>query len=137
MGHAAGTPSLDLKASMRSLVLGTTLLVLLAGTAEAGLCARDKRVLSACHEAHGRLRINANSRLYLWPFGTKRLLAVSYRSDLPEADPALPDNLAKLLGLDVDVVGDFLVCPMSEEKPGRMQIICIDSAERLTTRPKR
>ncbi len=129
--------------SIRSLVFALALLCGLntAASAIGGACATDKRVVAPCYEVHGRLRVYADMRLYLWPVGTKRSLAVCYAPDVcyppdpPELAPPMPPNVAKVIGLDVDVFGDFRVCPLTPEKAGRMRTVCIDSASHLITRP--
>ena len=98
-------------------------------------CAGDARVVEACFDVHGRLRIDANLRMHLWPIGTRRLLAVHYRRDAPEPDPPLPGNVAKALGLDNELFGDFRICPFTPDRPGRMRIVCIDEASNLSVRP--
>lgn len=100
-------------------------------------CAADTRVVANCFDVHGRLRLHANLRLYLWPSGTKRLLAVSYAPDAPVADPPLPANLSAAIRLDNDGFGDFRVCPFEPDRPGRLRRACIASAARLVIRPRK
>ncbi len=122
---------------MRSTVFALALLCVLNTAAHAdSSCATDKRAVAPCYQVHGRLRVRWNLRLYLWPVGTKRLLAVHYAPDAPQPDPPLPPNLAKVMDPDHDVFGDFRVCPFTPEKAGKMRIVCIDSASHLITRPK-
>jgi len=42
--------------------------------------------------------------------------------------------IAKAIDLDHDVFGDFRVCPFTPERPGRMPIVCVDSAAHLERR---
>ncbi len=123
--------------SMRSMAFALALLCGLNTPVSAAdsSCATDKRVMAACYEVHGRLRIYANMRLYLWPVGTNRSFAVHYAPDAPQPEPPLPPNLAKVMDPDHDVFGDFRVCPFTPEKAGKMRIVCIDSASHLITRP--
>ncbi len=100
-------------------------------------CVSDERVVGICFDIHARLRLNANMRLYLWPIGTNRLLAVSYMSDVPEADPVLPSNLVDVMNSDKEVFGDFRVCPFTKEDPGKIQIICVESAENLVLKNRK
>src|SRR5579862_7835791 len=103
----------------RSICLALALIFVLNAAAHAaGACESDKRVVAACYDVHARLRINANMRMYLWPIGTKRLLAIHYASDEPRADPPLPPDLAKAIDLDHDVFADFRVCPFTPDRPG-------------------
>src|ERR1019366_9201353 len=102
-----------------------------AAIAAANDCADNQQVVATCYNVHGRIRINANMRPYLWPAGTKRLLGIALQSDASDADYFWPDNVAKSIGLDKDVFGDFRVCPFTLGKKGIMQMVCIDSATRL------
>ena len=45
--------------------------------AERQPCKDNPRIVAQCFTVHGRLRIHANMRPYLWPVGTKRLLGIS------------------------------------------------------------
>jgi hypothetical protein len=114
-------------------ILGIIVLTICASTVRASDCSSDKRVIAACYDLHGQLRIHANMRLYLWATGAKRLFAVSYRPDAPEADPPLPSNIAKLIYSDRNIFGDFNICPLTPQEQGKMQIICINSASHVTT----
>src|ERR1700730_12165786 len=100
-----------------------------ANVAIAGdICSADKRVMAACYDIHGRLRVYANMRPYLWPTGTKRLLGVASKSDASDTDYFMQNNLARTLNLNTDIFVDFHVCPFTPEKTGELQIVCIDSA---------
>ncbi len=45
----------------------------------------------------------------------------------------LPPELDRYLGDFDDVVyADFVVCPLTAEKPGVMQIVCVESATNIT-----
>jgi len=129
--------------SMRSMASALAFLCSLniAASAAGGACATDKRVIAPCYQVHGRLRVYADMRLYLWPVGTKRSYAVCYAPDVcypaepPDPGPPMPPNVAKAIGMDVDVFGDFVVCPLTPEKPRTMRTVCIDSASHLITRP--
>ena len=120
----------------RALVRAAAALMLLGGLANSAVaaCATDARVVEACFDVHGRLRIDTNLRTHLWPAGTHRLLAVHYRRDAPEPEPPLPGNVAKILGLDNELFGDFRICPFTADRPGRMRIVCIDKASHLVVR---
>ena len=96
-------------------------------------CSNDKRVVSACYEVHGRLQVNANSRLYLRSFDSKRIYAIAYKSDAPDADFFISENVAELINPDVSVAGNFQICPFTPDVPGKMQIACMDSASNLVT----
>jgi hypothetical protein len=35
------------------------------------------------------------------------------------------------MGWGVEAYGDFTVCPFTKQKPGEMQMVCIESAEQV------
>ncbi|HXJ02775.1 MAG TPA: hypothetical protein VNH44_16260 [Micropepsaceae bacterium] len=122
---------------MRAFLAGFVLLA--AGLAQASyaaetVCEMDRRVVAACRDVHGRLRVNANSRVYLWPVGTSRLLGIAFASDAPNADFFLPDNVRSMLTPTMEVWGDFRVCPFTAQKSGNLQIVCVERASRLAVR---
>ena len=66
----------------------------------------------------------------IWRVGTKRILGV-----LPPENEIVPHNLAKALaGFDKQIYGNFEVCPFTLEKPGEMQMVCVESADHLIVR---
>jgi hypothetical protein len=50
-----------------------------------------------------------------------------------DEEPIVPANVAAELepGLGRTVYGDFLVCPFTVERAGRMRMVCIESARNL------
>jgi hypothetical protein len=51
-----------------------------------------------------------------------------------------PEKVSDLLGEDpwsTDVYGDLEVCPFTQDKPGHMQMVCIESAAQLSARPRK
>ncbi len=50
-----------------------------------------------------------------------------------ESDSVIPPNVAKVSGkyVDVPTYGDFEVCPLTKERAGWMQMVCINSALKL------
>jgi hypothetical protein len=105
------------------------------GTAVAQQCRDDPKIVGQCFAVHGRVAFRANMRLYLWPIGTPRLLAISYPPEAQSEPPFMPDNLRRLIDLEHAVFGDFEVCPLSPERPGRLRFVCIQSASHLVLRP--
>jgi|ERR1051326_7398515 hypothetical protein len=95
-----------------------------------------------CYWTHGRLSIyNGNPTFRLWKIGTRRLLGIysgpgfgPFDAGLNEEDDLeLPVNLQKYDYTKVRVFGDFEVCPLSAEREGRMQPVCIESAKNLVS----
>ena len=109
-----------------------------AETAET--CRSRSDLVGKCFTVHGRLSVyNGTPSIRLWPIGTKRLLGVLDPTDI-SAVPGpntIPASVASKLDFDKEVFGDFLVCPLTHSRPGRMQTICIESGKNLFVRSRR
>jgi hypothetical protein len=104
---------------------------------EALSCKSRPEVVGKCFNVHGRLSVyNGTPSIRLWPLGTKRLLGVIDPADVSNApgETILPLDIKNKLDWDKDVFGDFIVCPMTRQQPGRMQTVCIDSGKNLVVR---
>ncbi|MBI3709930.1 MAG: hypothetical protein HY246_19970 [Proteobacteria bacterium] len=132
----------------RLLLVSAVVSLVLVGIAAASEtdCRESPAVIDRCFTVHGRLGHGVNLALRIWPVGSNRLLAViDPRDRAPLAPmsldpndprPPLPRNLINVIGVDIDVFGDYEVCPLTPEKPDVMQLVCIDSASRLVARPR-
>ena len=90
-----------------------------------GPCCTAKSVIGKPFTFKGKAcYYNGHPVLRIWRIGTKRILGV--RQDGQE-HPCAPDNLLKVLKGTMSVYGIFTVYPVTESKPGVMQIVCIDS----------
>lgn len=121
---------------MRGIIFAAVAALLAASSSIAAenLCESDKRVVASCFDVHGRLRINANLRLYLWPVGTDRMLTIHYANDRGEADPPLPASVAAVMKPGADIFADYRVCPFTKSEPGKRQTVCVASASRIVIR---
>ncbi len=109
-------------------------------------CRTSPDLVGQCFVVHGRLSWRANGRPYLWPVGTRRLIGFpreisGLRHWLPATiDPEAPGNIyersAPLRPDEVDLSGDFEICPVSREKPRVMRMACLAQASHLTLHPK-
>jgi hypothetical protein len=101
-------------------------------------CRARPDLVGKCFNVRGRLSVyNGTPSIRLWPLGTKRLLGVIDPRD-PSAVPGrdtIPESVSSKLNFDKDVFGDFLVCPLTRARPGRMQTVCIESGKDLVVRP--
>lgn len=87
-------------------------------------CRTDPDIVAACFIVRGRLSFsNGTPSARIWRIGTKRMLGVH--------DDVLPGSLDLHMGWDVEVVGDFFLCPFTHERPDAMQFVCIDSAKNV------
>lgn len=88
-------------------------------------CASDPDLAGACFKVHGRLsRWNGGVTTRIWWIGTKRVLGVP--GDI------VPEAVAAHLHWKVDAYGDYRVCPLTPSKPHAMQMVCIESAEKVS-----
>src|SRR5215470_20323534 len=100
-------------------------------------CETTTRVVSACFSVHGRITIyNGTPSVRIWPVGTNRLLGVLDGSGAAESDHIVPPELNALIvsrgdGSFTSVFGDFSVCPLTRQQPGRMQMVCIKGVTKL------
>jgi hypothetical protein len=88
-----------------------------------------------CVKRHGRLSSQNGIALMLWLIGTKRVVALNNDID------SLPSEIRKYLEMTSEhhsyIFGDFLVCPLEPDTPGRMRQACVTGAERLVVQPLR
>jgi hypothetical protein len=95
-------------------------------------CKADKRIVGQCFLVHARYsNWNGNPTGRLWIIGTNRMLGIREDTDLP------PTLLKGLGEFDDTATGDFEVCPLTHEKPGVMQIVCVASAQHVTFSKRR
>lgn len=88
-------------------------------------CEHSRSVVAKCFIVRGRLGFyNGAPSARIWIIGTKRLLGVH--------EDILPDELSsKMTSFGMQAFGDFRVCPLTPEKPGVMQIVCIVSTKNI------
>ena len=88
-------------------------------------CKSDPDIVGACFTVHGRLSAwNGGPSLRIWRVGTNRILG-------DHEDWPLPEELAEHMNWDVEVWGDFEVCPFTKERSGVMQMVCIESVSHI------
>jgi hypothetical protein len=92
-------------------------------------CQGDPDLTAACFMVHGRLSAwNGTPTYRIWRLGSRRILGVS--------NDILPESVAAKMDWDVEAYGDFLVCPLSRERRGSMQQVCVESAKNLKYRKR-
>ena len=131
-----------MKTQFTLIVIALLLLIVTAsGSArffpQASSCRARSDVVGKCFSVHGRLSVyNGTPSIRLWPMGTKRLLGIIDPNDTSSAPgpTVLPVEIKNKLDWDKDVLGDFLVCPLTRQQPGRMQTVCIESGKNLLER---
>jgi hypothetical protein len=95
-------------------------------------CVTHESNAGECRDIRARVTYaNGNPSVRIWPVGTSRVLGVR------DSDPPLiPGELVSRLSWDHAVYGDLRVCPLTKERPGHMQIVCVASTRNLSIRPK-
>jgi len=90
-------------------------------------CRRNPEIVDKCGMIHGRLFIsNGTPSMRIWPVGTNRILGVA-----PSEREIVPEIIKQHVSFDTRLYGDFEVCPFTKEKPGEMQIVCVEAASKL------
>lgn len=104
-------------------------------------CGLSARRVGDCFPVHGRLSFSETApEIRLWPAGTHRVLGILSWDG--KEDHALSEAMLERMwgGQDLPgrIWGDFEVCPLSPDQPGRMQMVCLMSARNLfVDRPRR
>jgi hypothetical protein len=87
------------------------------------------RPVEACIKQHGRVSSQNGRALLIWLIGTTRV--VDLENDVEEL-PALVRRYLDITSADHSYVyGDFEICPLEADRPGRMRSACVISAEKL------
>ena len=98
-------------------------------------CRQHPLVIGRCFTMRGRLSIyNGAPALRLWRVGTRRMLGISEQRFAVAGYRNVPVEIENQVNQDVDLFGDFLVCPFTESHPGEMQLVCIESGKNLVVR---
>ena len=107
--------------------LAFILSTLLSLEAIASTCETNYRIVDECYETRGRLQAaNGNPSVRIWKVGTKRVLGV--RNENLEN---LPTKVKEEFSFGVFVFADYKVCPLTKEKPGHMQMVCVESMKNI------
>lgn len=100
-------------------------------------CREQPNLAGKCFRVRGRLSLyNGNPTIRLWRAGTKRMLGVS-ASYASEGYSSIPKEIEAKLNWENEVWGDFLVCPFTPQRPGEMQMMCIDEGRQIELRQRK
>lgn len=100
-------------------------------------CRQHPQLIGKCFTVHGRLSVyNGAPALRIWKVGTKRLLGVSEQRFAVPGFRNVPEMIQNQLNQDVDIFGDFLVCPFTRPKAGEMQLVCIEEGKKLNVQKR-
>ena len=122
---------------MRSILIIFTLFVLAAAPLSGNesldkSCREHPRLVGKCFRVHGRLSVyNGAPALRIWKTGTKRVLGISEQRFAEPGYRNVPEDVAQKINQDVDLVGDYLVCPFTHSQPKEMQLVCIERGDNI------
>ena len=95
-----------------------------------GGCRSNAAVVGPCFEGQGRaFASNGTPSLRIRWNGTNRVLGL-----LPAEDEIAPRCLKSEVTFERDVIGTFTVCPLSHEKAGSMQMVCVEEVRDAVVR---
>lgn len=95
-------------------------------------CANSPDLVDSCFTFRGRLSFsNGTPDCRIWRIGTKRMIGILDPTKPGEhnENPSLPDGVQCYPGRNT--YADFTVCPYTAERPGEMQMVCVESASNL------
>jgi len=101
-------------------------------TTEDKSCRQHPQLAGKCFTVHGRLSIyNGAPAMRIWKVGTKRMLGISEQRFAVDGYRNVPETIQTQLNQDVEIFGDFLVCPFTRPKAREMQMVCVEEGKNL------
>jgi hypothetical protein len=99
---------------------------------------KDHPMLSGpCFKVRGRMALyNGTPTVRIWPVGTNRILGISEARFYLEGYDNVSEELVRQLSWDTAMFADFTVCPFTNEQPGVMRLVCVESAENVSIRKR-
>lgn len=95
-------------------------------------CRQHSMLSGQCYKVRGRMSLaNGTPSVRIWPVGTKRILGVSEGRFFLKEYTNVPDELVRQLTWDNAMFADFTLCPFTDDKPGVMRLVCVESAEHV------
>jgi len=99
-------------------------------------CKGSPNIMGECFTVHGRVGAYNGIPMRMWVVGTHRMLNVVEATELnDDENSAIPASVGTLMALgrpqEIVVFGDYEVCPLEKDQPGRMRAVCIESASNL------
>jgi hypothetical protein len=95
-------------------------------------CQQHPQLIGKCFTIQGRLSVyNGAPAMRIWKLGTKRMLGISEQRFSVEGYRNVPEAIQNQLNQDVEIFGDFLVCPFTRPKAGEMQLVCVEEGKNL------
>jgi hypothetical protein len=101
-------------------------------------CKEHPLLSGPCFKVRGRMSFyNGNPTVRIWPLGTKRMLGVSQGRFYLQDYDNVPDELVRRLSWETAMFADFTVCPFTDNRPGEMRLICVESAENISIKARK
>ena len=95
-------------------------------------CRQHPQLAGKCFMVHGRLSVyNGAPAMRIWKVGTKRMLGISEQRFAVDGYRNVPETIQNQLNQDVEIFGDFLVCPFTRPKAREMQMVCVEEGKNL------
>jgi hypothetical protein len=95
-------------------------------------CRQHPQIVGKCFTVHGRLSVyNGAPAMRIWKVGTKRMLGISEQLFAVDGYRNVPETIQNQLNQNVEIFGDFLVCPFTRPKVGEMQMVCVEEGKNL------
>jgi len=101
-------------------------------------CRQHPQLAGKCFTVQGRLSVyNGAPAMRIWKVGTRRMLGISEQRFAVEGYRNVPETIQNQLNQDVEIFGDFLVCPFTRQKAGEMQMVCVEEGKNLKVKKRR
>ena len=100
-------------------------------------CRQSPKLVAPCYSVRGRFyAANGTPSLRIWRIGTSRILGVvDWDGEAEGRTIATPWLMRTMVGrgfaFATRIYGDFEVCPLTRERPGWMQMVCIARVSRV------
>lgn len=95
-------------------------------------CRQHPQLIGKCFTVHGRLSVyNGAPAMRIWKVGTKRMLGISEQRFAVQGVRNVPETIQNQLNQDIEIFGDFLVCPFTRPRAGEMQMVCVEEGKNL------
>ena len=85
--------------------------------------------VEACFKHHGRLSSQNGIALRIWLIGTTRMVALE--NDAQDLPPVVRKYLDMTSPDHSYIYGDYTICPVEPDVPGRLRRVCVTGGEKL------
>ena len=101
-------------------------------------CKEHPMLSGPCFKVRGRMSFyNGNPTVRIWLPGTKRMLGISQGRFYLQDYVNVPEELVRRLSWETAMFASFTVCPFTDDRPGEMRMICVESAENISIRERK